>query len=308
MITATALMQLYEEGYFDLDDDVNDYLDFSLRNPNFPEVPITFRMLLAHQSSIRAYRYTFDFIYADFNYSFVKEYLTVEGNYYIPEYWGNYPPGAEANYSNMAFTISGYLLERMTNKSFEEYCQENIFQPLGMKDTSFDMKAIDKKRLGTPYRRLARWNIPFPHVDLEFGDPFGGLMTTTDDISRLLIAHMNNGTYGDVRILDNLTVELMHSVQYPKSSEFYGLRFGLGWFITTDEQGKARFEGHDGDLEFFHARIKIRTSDDIAVILLFSWDISQHVLFKNLNRLYINFGAILINIITNLFFQKADRL
>ena len=52
MFTAIAIMQLWEQGLFDLDDDVNDYLPFELRNPHYPDVPITFRMLLAHQSSL----------------------------------------------------------------------------------------------------------------------------------------------------------------------------------------------------------------------------------------------------------------
>jgi CubicO group peptidase (beta-lactamase class C family) len=51
-VTATALMQLWEQGLFNLDDDVNDYLPFPVRNPNHPNVPITFRMLLTHTSGI----------------------------------------------------------------------------------------------------------------------------------------------------------------------------------------------------------------------------------------------------------------
>jgi len=62
-ITAAALMQLYDNGSFDLDDDVNDYLNFSLRNPKYPDVNITFRMLLAHQSSLRDYNYTDYYIF-----------------------------------------------------------------------------------------------------------------------------------------------------------------------------------------------------------------------------------------------------
>ena len=56
-VTATALMQLYEKGHFDLDDDVNDFLPFSFRNPNYPENPITFRMLLSHRSSLASDNY-----------------------------------------------------------------------------------------------------------------------------------------------------------------------------------------------------------------------------------------------------------
>jgi CubicO group peptidase (beta-lactamase class C family) len=52
-VTATALMQLYEAGRFQLDDSVNGHLPFAVRNPNFPSVPITFRMLLTHRSSIQ---------------------------------------------------------------------------------------------------------------------------------------------------------------------------------------------------------------------------------------------------------------
>ncbi len=54
-ITATAVMQLWEQGLFELDDDVNDYLPFNVRNPNHPDVPITFRMLLTHTSSINGW-------------------------------------------------------------------------------------------------------------------------------------------------------------------------------------------------------------------------------------------------------------
>ena len=52
LLTGTALMQLWEEGLFDLDDDINNYLPFEIRNPNYPDDPITFRMLLTHTSSI----------------------------------------------------------------------------------------------------------------------------------------------------------------------------------------------------------------------------------------------------------------
>ena len=51
-VTATALMQLYEQGLFDLDDDVNKYLPFDLRNPNHPDDPITIKMLLSHRTSL----------------------------------------------------------------------------------------------------------------------------------------------------------------------------------------------------------------------------------------------------------------
>ena len=61
--TGLALMQLFEQELFDLDDDVNDYLPFSLRNPNYPNINITFRMLLAHQSSLSDYNIARTFLF-----------------------------------------------------------------------------------------------------------------------------------------------------------------------------------------------------------------------------------------------------
>ncbi len=81
-ITGTALMQLYEQGLFELDDDVNTFLPFDLRNPNFPDDPITFRMLLSHTSSLYcpSYDYYWNNFSGDppFNFypeQFLKEYL-----------------------------------------------------------------------------------------------------------------------------------------------------------------------------------------------------------------------------------------
>ena len=92
-ITATAIMQLYEQGEFDLDDDVSERLSFTLRNPNYPDVPITYRMLLAHQSSLADYDpSTAKYIFiSNSPFSYIKEILVPEGEDYHPEYWGQYP-------------------------------------------------------------------------------------------------------------------------------------------------------------------------------------------------------------------------
>ena len=246
-------------------------------------------MLLAHHSSIRAYEYTDLFIFEDFPLSFVKEVLTPEGYVYSPDYWGDYQPGTEVNYSNIAFVLIGHIIERMTGQTFEEYCQENIFEPMGMDDTSFDLESLDETRLANHYLRIGRRFIAYPQMELTFYDPAGGLRTTVDDLSRFLIAHMDNGTYGDTRILEDSTVELMHSIQYPDSKLWFGYQFGLGWIIIPDENGQ-RYEGHDGDLYFVHANMRMRSDGDSGVIVLFNWDSTLKPYFVNLNKLIRDMG------------------
>jgi CubicO group peptidase (beta-lactamase class C family) len=134
---ATALMQLYEQDLFDLDDDVNDYLPFEVRNPNFPDDPITFRMLLAHQSSyvcryvesifapFEPLVYTgtlkeglqwgifglihlydiFSGFYNEERAIWIEEVMSQDGSFYHPEHWGNYPPGEDFYYSNVIYVL-----------------------------------------------------------------------------------------------------------------------------------------------------------------------------------------------------------
>lgn len=265
-LTATAIMQLWEKGCFDLDDDINEYLDFSVRNPNFPDTPITFRMLLAHQSSLfeQSKFSSLITLFSKHNYSWLKEVIVPGGNNYNPEFWMNYPPGKEVNYSNFGFILLGYLIEKITNQSYEEYCQENIFMPLNMINTGFNHEEFDRSKLATPYAKLSGFYVPLKHFDFNFLFPAGGIRTTVEDLSHFLIAHMDGGVYNDVRILNESTVDLMHTHQYP-NSDWKGYKFGLGWAIWTDDDGEI-YEGYIGGVPGYQAMLKIRKSDNSGII------------------------------------------
>lgn len=302
-ITTAALMQLWEDGEFDLDDDVNDYLDFNLRNPNYPEVNITFRMLLSHQSSLLDYEYFSLFFYGDHPYSYVQEFLCPDGSEYFPEIWGEYPPGQWTNYSNMAFIILGYLLERIAGKNIEDYCQENIFQPLGMNDTSFELEKLNQSRLATPYIRIGSGFIKLPQIDFKFSDPAGGLRTTINDLSKFLIVHMNNGSCGNVRILENSTVELIHTIQYPESNADSGLRYGLGWMFFSENMF-GNYAGHNGIFPLFRSYMAMNLENDTGLIYFYNYDTSIRNNFPILNNLQIRLGLLARMRITSWIFLK----
>lgn len=245
-ITATALMQLYEKGYFDLDDNINNYLPFEIKHPKYPDVNITFRMLLSHQSSINDFGLRAkDIAYylklaQNNNYSrLLKEMLVPGERLYNDRFFSNYKPGEGALYCELAITLAACLVEIFSKKSFEDYCQENIFIPLKMGNTSFCPDKLDKKRIAPPYTNFGSLFIRYPIYDFKFLDPPAGIWTTTEDLSHYLIAHMNNGSYKDIRILNIDTVCLMHCPQYPGYTDkllglFFGkwatMEHGLGWF------------------------------------------------------------------------------
>lgn len=267
-VTATAIMQLHEKGRFKLDDDVNEYLPFALRNPEYPNKPITFRMLLAHRSSLAEDPPAFyayipgDFPLPSYPYPWLKEYLVPGGINYKPQVWTDKPPGYEMNYANVGYAVLGYLVELLSNQSFEDYCQENIFKPLDMKNTSFHLSGVNISRVAVPY--VLQNNKLYPLLQYGIIDyPAGGLRTTVVALSHFLIANMNDGIYNGVRILSKESIDEMHKIQYYGNNR-YNFDYGLGWQIW--KRGGETYIGHTGGLYGVATKMVFRKSDNVGII------------------------------------------
>jgi CubicO group peptidase (beta-lactamase class C family) len=272
-ITAMALMQLYEKRKFDLDDNISKFLPFDIKNPNYPTVNITFRMILSHQSSLGDTYYDWiNFLpLLDNRTQWIKERLIPGQEKYRKQYWKDYPPGKNFSYSSIGFIIAALLVERISGISFEDYCQQNIFDPLCMHNTSFCRKNLDKCKIARPYFHEFRIYIPFIDYDAKCADACGGLRTTEDDLSHFLIVEMNKGVWKGVRIINESTIDLMHSIQYQNSgssSSFYGrsTKWGLGWiFINLSGD---MWEGYEGGAPGYICHMMIHDSSNTGVIML----------------------------------------
>ena len=303
-IIATALMQLYEKGYFDLDDNVADYLPFDLRNPFFPNTNITFRMLLSHEASINDFGLRPSTVLPirvsakhARNYSDIVENMVEPGGrWYSSRYWlKRYRPGDTACYSNLGMIIAGCLLEELSGMSVEEYCRKYIFEPLDMRHTTFDMQRLDRKKLAQPYTSVGKLFIPLPKYDFYLLDPAGGLYTTAEDLSHFLIAHMNGGVYNETRILNESTVRLMHTVQYPESTDlilgrmFAGkieLHHGLGW-MKINFLGQ-ELKGHSGGTIGYNCHMLCFTREDgekVGFVMLTNAPLLQPAFFSPVRTL-----------------------
>jgi len=304
-VAATALMQLYEQGLFGLDGDVNDYLPFNLRNPNYPDTPITFRMLLSHRSSLAGdnlYWLCLSYIPGDpdipsYPYPWLEEYLTPGGNAYSPRVWSDKHPGEELHYANIGYSIIGYLVQLISEQQFDQYCKEHIFTPLGMYNTSYRLKDLDISNIAVPYEYKKGEYFPHPHYGMHVIYPGASMRTSVEEFSHFLIAHMNGGVYKDVRILNGSTVELMHTAHYSPSNQ--GWEYGLGWIIEENIRGEKEF-GHSGGWLGVHTYMNVRPNDNTAVIIF-------------TNSLEPNLGTTLVerlafSLITNALFKKANRL
>ena len=244
VVDATAVLQLYEKGMIDLDADISEYLPFEISHPQYPNVPITTRMLLSHRSGLDAVSDQFDW---DTECLFVKyrpncnsetqnmsleEYLiasfTSSGSNFNPSMW-TYAPGEKYHYSVTAYPLLRYMIEHVSGKSYPEYMRDNIFEPLDMLNTGFDLADFEDQH-AIPYTRINGDNIELP-----FWNGNGYMMrTTAEDMGKFMLAHMDNGFYNQYQLLLPETIEQMQtketkgkSMINPKS-ELYDAGYGLG--------------------------------------------------------------------------------
>lgn len=255
--TTTAALQLWEKGLINLDADINDYLDLKIRNPKYPETPITIFQILTHTSSINdANSYVNSYSCGDPTISlsdWIYNYLTPDGKYYIQnENFCDWKPGSKEKYSNVAFGLLGLIIEEVANIPFNEYCRKNIFSPLGMKNTGWFLYEIDTLNHITPYEYI--WDVgllrEYPKNKLKTlstncplclysfpNYPDGLVRTSVRELSLFLIPIMNKGVYNNSRILKESTIEKMLTLQLDDNNSQ-----GLCW-------SKSEFEslwGHSG--------------------------------------------------------------
>lgn len=276
MFTVTALMQLYEKGAFKLNDDVSGYLGFKLRNPNFPENPITFQMLMSHTSSIRDGAGYDNFLSASYSqkpFPVLSSVLVPGGTFYTEDMWSktDAPGSGFFQYVNLNFGILGTLVERISGERFDKYCINHIFKPLEM-NASFDVRDImDINNMAVLYRKEdGKWapqNDNWRGVrpadraleDYKIGSnavlfaPQGGLRVSAADLTKFMIVQMNNGKLGKVRILADSTAKRMHKVIWTfngnngfSEKDFY-TNYALAFMRTDKLVPGVDLIGHSGD-------------------------------------------------------------
>jgi len=279
-VTATALMKLYEQKYFNLDDDLSNILGFEVKNPYYPDIAITPRMLLSHTSGINDCAVYYNFMQDTYNNSVppdLAELLTDSGKYYNLDLWRNCKSGTYFNYCNLNYVIIGTIIEKLSGQRFEVYCKNNIFEPLGISG-SFNIQDIcDVDNIAVLYRtKNGDWKAqadnfegvkPLSRDSVEYKigsnalifSPHSGLRISASNLAKFMIMQINFGVYNGARILNDTTIALMHKPQWvfngSNGDDFYGLfkSWGLGFQITTNTLNAdvvvpdCQITGHIGD-------------------------------------------------------------
>lgn len=204
---STAIMQLADEKMLNIDDDVNDYLNFRVRNPEYSDTPITIRMLLNHRSSIN-----------DKHYGNLNQIDPEKGKKWR-ECYNEYRPGTKFSYCNFNYTLLGAIIEKTSSQRFFDYIDEKIIAPLGLY-ASYNLTKIDSTRLVKSYKYNRRKKTFMPDASVynysryksalnnyilgqttASFSPSGGMKISAQDLAKFMMMHMNYGEYDGKRIL-----------------------------------------------------------------------------------------------------------
>jgi len=258
-ITSCAVMMLWEEGKFLLDDPISKYIPefknptvlktFNPADSSFTSEPakneITIRHLLTHSSGI------------DYAAIGSTEFKAIYAKAGVPSGIGNndqvlaekikilaklplkHQPGEMWTYG-LNTDVLGYLVEVLSGMSFDEFLRKRIFEPLGMKDTYFYLVPEKYQRLVALYESTSTGKVTkanshaydnvnpnYPATKGKYFSGGAGLSSTVEDYAKFLQLFLNKGEYNGVRLLSRKTVELIMTDQQLKSGQHFGLGFGL---------------------------------------------------------------------------------
>ncbi len=231
VVTATGLMLLLEQGSFDLDDDVNDYLSFPVNSPSHPGTQLTIRMIMSHVSGIRDNWDVMPYYGGDSPYplgDYLRDYLSPGGAIYYPNRnYYSWTPGTAWQYSNNGIALAGYLVESISGVDFDTFFNQNVFASLGMTESSWHLAGMDTSRIAMPYRWNGSAFVAYGHYG--FSDfPSGSLRTSVAELSHFLQMYIRNGEYDGTRLLQAETIDTMLTHHYPSIDSLQGLTWYSG--------------------------------------------------------------------------------
>ena len=288
IVTSVAVLQLAEADKLDLDAPVARYLPFFEPKNAEKHPPVTVRQLLSHSGCLNDVGFAivgwlhFEATERPRQLEFAEEKLRKHGKLVCE-------PGSEGRYTNLDYIVLAALIEKLSGRSYEGYVREHIFRPLRMNHTNFvyTMAMAEHEAAGSHPKNLMSWAafkffVPekravrelvddrywFEHV---YSDQKGstGAIGSASDMGRFARALLRGGELDGATILSPQSVALMARpvVDVDEGASESDMKFGLGWFIGGDDDGRVVLS-HGGGGMAFRTMLQLYPEDDLAVMVL----------------------------------------
>jgi CubicO group peptidase (beta-lactamase class C family) len=233
-VTATAVMQLAEQGKLKLDDPINQYLGDS-KVQDQADKPVTFTHILSHWSGLKSGAETQP-IWSR------KLPKTLEG--FTSTLSSVRAPETKWEYNNFAYGTAGLLVQKISGVEYEKYIVDNILKPLGVTTPHPVYPSPDMvERMALPYNAGGSLGKPAPTAQVHFDVyPAGDIWLTAEDMARFLGAQLNGGVFNGKRILSEASVLAMHKPRF-------GGDYGFGFWMIRDSTTGDTLIHHGGAIQ-----------------------------------------------------------
>ena len=264
---ATSIMQLAEAKKISLDDDFGDLVGFKIRNPKFPDMVITLRMVLSHTSSINDSQgyFNLDVINPSKNENWAKCYTDKQ-------------PGVGYLYCNLNFNMIGAVIERITGQRYDSYVKQHILAPLNLYG-GYCVDSLDSERFVSLYEydantkkhtlapaayaarkeELSRYRLGESTPILS---PTGGMKISATDLAKYMMMHMNYGKSAKVKIISKKSSKQM---QTPLSKEE---NYGLALLTTNDLIEGKTLTGHTGSAYGLYSAMFFDPKEKFGIVMI----------------------------------------
>lgn len=280
LFTATAIMQLYQAGKLDLNENVQKYLeDISIKNPY--EEAITCQNLLTHSSGL------------DEESELAGSTLDKDAIKSPKQYFEQHiptvilQPNTVCRYSNMGYNLLGYLVEKVSGETYEDYVKNHILVPLDMEHSSVRIES-NSMASGYEYSDGNYRKAPFAY---QYTSGSSGVISTVSDMENFMIMHLNGGMFGNTSVITSNTEAFMQKKQFANNEVFEGMGEG---FIRDNWNG-VQILKHEGALPGYTTTlflipgqnfgIYVATNSLSGMVFDFEEAFMQHF-FGSVNKVY----------------------
>jgi CubicO group peptidase (beta-lactamase class C family) len=261
--TTTSIAILVDRQQLNWDKPVRDYLSTFKLYDNYASEHITLRDLVTHRSGLPRH----DLLW--YGTPFSRGELIDRLQYLEP----SQELRAKYQYQNLMYATAGYIVDRVTNNSWEEFVRQEIFNPLGMNDSNFSViQSQQTDDFALPYREWENEVKQIPFLNFDAIAPAGSINANISDLSKWLIFNLNQGKFNGKEIISATSLKEIHTPQIILSEpmrdcdEIWYQTYGLGWFIYP-YRGHHLIE-HGGNIDGFSALVALLPQEKIGMVIL----------------------------------------
>jgi len=247
VFTATILANLALQNRIRLEDNINDHLDYTIRNA----IPITFKQLATHSSglprvptSLSSPTLSLENPYKDFGPEELKQ-------YFLEDFELAFPPGEKSEYSNLGVGLLGYVLSKVADAPYEDLLQKMVFERYQMSSSTTLRSRIEPLLIPG----LSESGHKVPNWDMGVLMGAGGILSTTEDLSKFALAHFEDS---------NKELALSRTPFYRVTNNY---SMGLAWGIITNDSG-ADWLWHNGGTGGYTSSMILNSDTKNGVIIL----------------------------------------